>query len=845
MIRRYMFIFGLLLAAGCGSGQDANLGSGGTAASSRGPAETGTASSPARPAFQEGVTFAAWSAKPDVAMTFSLADDFALEKLDGIWTYRLTDAAKPPDSWPLLAANHRTANELWGSDFATPPRMWSDETGYWGIGRNDTGRELLSSRNGTKWSPGEILLHPKGAEPPNGLAICWTAPQDLWVDVRYSFSVVAVGSNGIGMRLVKRYRRMEDEIVSLSNVGKQVVNSIQGLAVAKGDVLTFELDTCGEPTGDIVKADIVIESRPEPEAHATLVQPGGGTVTEGSRYTFRVPADGAKSIQWRKDGLAIDGATAATYRLDSAESGDEGEYSVVVDGIASGAASLRVAAASPMSERFASHTPRQVFASTLPEQEAQLTTNELMLRFAASRVKLAADRYRPAYHFVSPESQLNDPNGLCFWQGRWHLFYQAYPPDEFPDAKDIPLRRQHWGHAVSDDLVQWRDLPYAIYPGAERMCFSGGTVAEAERVIAFYPGIHAGQMVAASQDPLLLNWEKLGSSPVRGSPTGDSCIWKEGDEYFGLVGADQLVSSHDLLNWKVLGPFLDANPFPMGDALACPGFVPIGDKHLLVSFSHTTGGQYLLGDYNAGQRRFRPYAQGRFNHGLVSPGGVHAPCVAADGKGSVINLLNINDGKPSADWDQILSLPQRLSLGSDSQLRLAPIEAIATLRGERQHVGENVLKANQEIVLKNVEGNTLELELEIDPREARWVQLNVLRSPDAEEQTSITFYNYDRALSVWYQTPGMICLDGSRSSELADVWLRPPEKAKLERDGNPLTLRVFIDRSVVEVFANEKQYLAMRVYPGRDDSVGVSLRAQGQDAVLKRLNAWQMKAIWP
>ena len=67
----------------------------------------------------------------------------------------------------------------------------------------------------------------------------------------------------------------------------------------------------------------------------------------------------------------------------------------------------------------------------------------------------------------------------------------------------------------------------------------------------------------------------------------------------------------------------------------------------------------------------------------------------------------------------------------------------------------------------------------------------------------------------------------------------------MERGGEPLKLRVFIDRSVVEVFVNGKLYLAMRVYPGRRDSVGVSLRAQGQDAVLKKLDAWQMQSIWP
>ena len=76
---------------------------------------------------------------------------------------------------------------------------------------------------------------------------------------------------------------------------------------------------------------------------------------------------------------------------------------------------------------------------------------------------------------------------------------------------------------------------------------------------------------------------------------------------------------------------------------------------------------------------------------------------------------------------------------------------------------------------------------------------------------------------------------GSRAPETAPV--------ALNRDEN-LKLRVFIDKSVVEVFVNGKQCIAMRVYPGRKDSVGVSLRSQGRSAVLKSLDAWQMKSIY-
>ena len=98
---------------------------------------------------------------------------------------------------------------------------------------------------------------------------------------------------------------------------------------------------------------------------------------------------------------------------------------------------------------YASLVPRYTFAETLAVQETQLAENPLLRRMKASRNAMEGDRHRPVYHYVNPENTLNAPNGLCFWQGRWHLFYQGYPPED---------PRQHWGHAVSDDLIHWRDL---------------------------------------------------------------------------------------------------------------------------------------------------------------------------------------------------------------------------------------------------------------------------------------------------------------------------------------------------------------------------------------------------
>ena len=116
------------------------------------------------------------------------------------------------------------------------------------------------------------------------------------------------------------------------------------------------------------------------------------------------------------------------------------------------------------------------------------------------------DPHIPNYHFSAPNNLLNDPNGFCFWQNKWHLFYQAYP-------KESPCYA-HWGHAISEDLIHWQDLPYAIYPNPERCCYSGATLVEDDRVIAMYHGTTVGNMVAVSSDPLLLNWQKVTGQAV-------------------------------------------------------------------------------------------------------------------------------------------------------------------------------------------------------------------------------------------------------------------------------------------------------------------------------------------
>ena len=540
-----------------------------------------------------------------------------------------------------------------------------------------------------------------------------------------------------------------------------------------------------------------------------------------------------------------------------------------------------------MSEsEYTSLAPQFTFADTLEEQEAQLKANPLLRRMIASRKRKSSDPHRPIYHYVNPENTLNDPNGLCFWQGRWHLFYQGYPPED---------PRVHWGHATSDDLIHWRDLPYAIYPDPEECCFSGATLVEDDRVIAMYHGTQVGNMVATSSDPLLLNWVKVtGQAVIPTPPQDDSpqeytvfdpCIWKKGDYYYSLsagmlpdgpggkrIAADFLFRSKDLATWEYLHPFTEDDRFTLvGDDGACPYFWPIGDRWILPFFSHMSGGQYLLGDYDMKRDKFVVTSAGLFNFGASTPSGVHAPSATPDGEGGVIIIHNMNPGLPSEGWNQIMSLPRRVTLAEyEDELKIEPAGDVESLRGEHVHIDDTVLPANEEVVLEGVSGNAMELIVEIDANDAPMVELNVLRSPDREEYTRIAFYK-DRGFRMHRDLPesgallasgsaavpkfgaprrvpviqSIVSLDTSYSSTLPGALSRPPESAPIVlEDDEPLRLRVFIDKSIVEIFVNEQQCIATRVYPGRDDSVGVSLRAQGSDAVLESLDAWQMSDIY-
>ncbi len=495
----------------------------------------------------------------------------------------------------------------------------------------------------------------------------------------------------------------------------------------------------------------------------------------------------------------------------------------------------------------------------LEERMQPMKSDPRVQHFAAERSRLAADPYRPLYHFSPPSHWMNDPNGLCQWQGLYHLFYQFRPEGEESNV--------HWGHAVSHDLIHWHDLPIALYPDQEKDCYSGQTLVESDRVIATYHGTQAGNAIATASDPLLVDWQKHPQNPVipivpideRGAPYRifDPCIWKEDDGYYALSGTYKdgtrgidcrgvahLFRSTDLTHWEYLGELLETSFYTEpGEDAAVPNFWPIDErKHMLLFFSHKRAAQYLIGDYDRTTHKFTPTSHGRMNFGPLAVGSLHAPSATIDEQGRFLSIFSVKEGKAHQGWNDVMTLPRQLELLDDGALRITPVPETDSLRFDHKRVAATTIPANQEVVLDEVGGKAIEIQATLDPGAAREVGLSVLRSPDGAEQTLISLYQQDHRRFG----RSSLQIDVSAASLRGDVFARTPEIAPLDlQPGELLTLRVYIDRSIIEVYANDKQCLTIRAYPEREDSRGIALFARGSSAQLLAMDVWQMRSIWP
>ncbi len=471
--------------------------------------------------------------------------------------------------------------------------------------------------------------------------------------------------------------------------------------------------------------------------------------------------------------------------------------------------------------------------------------------------------YRPRYHMRPPAHWINDPNGPIQWGGRYHLFYQYNPTGPVWDAI-------HWGHAVSHDLVHWVEEPVALSPSRgesdEDGCWSGCAVDDGGTPTLVYTGVRRDgdgwrqtQCLATSADGLR-TWRKESGNPIIAAPpdglavTGfrDPCVWREdgeeglwaclvGSGVTGVGGAVLRYTSQDLRHWTYRGLLYArdaglAEPIWTGSMWECPAFFPIEDAHALI-----------VGVYDAGRMHHTAYFVGRYAAHEFSPGEprrldhrshYYAPAAFQDAQGRRILWGWATEGRPipaqiADGWSGAMTLPRRVSLRRDGRLGLEPVPEVTALRGHHVRREDVALASGVSGWLTAIAEDCLEIEAVVEVGDAEAIELMVRCSSDGREYTRIVYEVRDGR-------NGRLIVDRSCSSLDRGVD-RGVSAAPLSLRGDePLALRVFPDRSVLEVYANGHVCLTERIYPTQPDSLGLDLVAHGGAAHVRSIDIWEM-----
>lgn len=441
--------------------------------------------------------------------------------------------------------------------------------------------------------------------------------------------------------------------------------------------------------------------------------------------------------------------------------------------------------------------------------------------------------HAPCFRVRPPAHWANDPNGPFRWRGRYHLFYQHNP--ESPVHGNI-----HWGHASSADLAHWTHHPIALTPTPggpdEAGCWSGCVVDDDGVPTAVYTGVdrdHAGlgticlARAADPDDETLTEWKTLPEPVVAGPPEGldvvmfrDPFVFRHEGRRWALVGAGHadgtpsvlLYDCDDLTAWRFAGVLLDGN-----DPVAADAF---GDKAVgweCPQLALTPGGQWVLvlslwdGDpcstgYLTGRLTpsadnglaFEAAAGGRLDHGRD----FYAPAVLQEPARALMWGWSWEARDAAevarAGWAGVLTAPRVVDVAQDGSLRLSPAPELTLLRAPEPFVtapGRAPLPQAYDLELTATTPVTVSL-----LRSPSGAELTVRLDPDAGTVT------LDR--SAWAR----VGREGS-----APVVLRTPARS----------VRLLVDGSLLELFADDRCTVTERVYASPSDVAELTVTGEG------------------
>ncbi len=484
----------------------------------------------------------------------------------------------------------------------------------------------------------------------------------------------------------------------------------------------------------------------------------------------------------------------------------------------------------------------------------RMYTLEKTRAYEAKYAAFISPEERPAYHLCSMVGWMNDPNGFCFHDGKYHIFYQYHPYSN-------QWGPMHWGHAVSTDLLHWEYLPVALAPDsqADRSgCFSGSAITLPDgRHLLMYTGVQRtkgpdgldvdiqNQCIAIGDG---LDYEKYTGNPViegRDLPENlsradfrDPKLWQEADGSYRCVvgsrtedgsGAILLFSSPDCLRWKYEG-ILDRSYNEYGRMWECPDFFPLNGKHILMvnpqdmsalgnEFHNGNNTACILGTYDPATFSFNRESISAVDYGLdfYATQTTQAP----DGRRIMIAWMQNWDalgGQPSDQkWFGQLTLPRELEL-KNGKLIQTPVREIEALRGRK--VSYSGVRIHEETTLRGVYGRMVDLTITVRPMaEDSYSLFRVKFAMGSQHYTSISYRPQESEVHL------------NRAHSGFDRDYNHKRKCLVRSQNGEIKLRILLDRFSAEIFVNDGEQVLSTVLYTPQTADGISFVADG-DAII-------------
>ena len=446
----------------------------------------------------------------------------------------------------------------------------------------------------------------------------------------------------------------------------------------------------------------------------------------------------------------------------------------------------------------------------------------------AAKDDLYHETLRPQFHFSPRRGWTNDPNGLVFDRGKYHIFFQHNP-------YGWSWGNMHWGHAVGGDLVHWQEVDEALYPDPMGPMFSGSAVVDWHNTSGFgregkpplvlvytAAGNPTVQCLAYSNDGGR-TFIKYEHNPVVKEITPGNrdpkVIWHQPTRrwvmvlYVELAGKNQTIqffTSPDLKQWAATSRSDGFFECPDLFELAVDGNAS-RKKWVLTAASS----EYQVGSFDG--ERFvpeTPKLPGHRGRGFYAAQSF-SDIPASDGRRIQIGWLQAPS--PGMPFNQCLSVPLKLALVNATEgprLTFSPVAELEQLRGKAHRLANVALSSGEAKSIDGLQSELLDMVAVIEPAKASEVVFDVRGVP----------ISYDAAKQE-------LVVNGHRAAA-------PLRDGKVE-------LRILVDRTVFEVFANGGlTYVPMPVIPEAENRQ-VSVTAKGGAARLPRFDVYEMRSIWP